>query len=97
LTDLESRLKPIELSEKQMKQFVGGYGPRRISIEKGVLYYQREGRPRYEMVPMGEDLFRFADLDYFRLTVERDKSGKIVKLIGLYDSGRTDENERDKG
>jgi hypothetical protein len=97
LTDLESRLKPVKLSEKQMKQYVGGYGPRRIIMESGVLYYQREGRPRYEMVPMGEDLFRFGDLEYFRLSFERNKSGKIVKLIGLYDSGRTDENERDKG
>jgi hypothetical protein len=48
-------------------------------------------------VPMGEDLFRFDELDYFRLTFERDKSGKVIKLIGMYDNGRTDENERDKG
>jgi hypothetical protein len=96
LTDLESRLHPVELSEKQMKQYVGGYGPRRIFIDNGVLYYQREDRPRYEMVPMGEDLFRFGDLDYFRLSFERNKSGKVVKLVGIYDDGRTDENERDK-
>ncbi|MEJ2721844.1 MAG: S41 family peptidase [bacterium] len=96
LTDLESRLNPIELPNKQMKQYVGGYGPRKIFIEDGVLYYQREDRPRYKMEPMGEDLFRVGDLDYFRITFERNDSGKIVKLIGLYDSGRTDENERDK-
>jgi hypothetical protein len=97
LTDLESRLNPIKLSKKQMKQYVGVYGPRRIFIEEGVLYYQRENRPRYEMMPMGEDLFRFNDLDYFRITFERNKSGKVVKLIGMYNSGRTDGNERDKG
>ena len=97
LADLESRLNPIALSDKQMKQYVGRYGPRRISMEAGVLYYKREDRPRFEMVPMGGDLFRFSDLEYFRLSFERDKSGKVVKLIGLYDNGRTDENERDKG
>jgi len=97
LTDLESKLNPIELSGKQMKAYVGRYGPRRIFIEDGVLYYQREDRPRYKMEPMGKDLFRVGDLDYFRLSFERDKSGKVVKVIGLYDSGRTDENERDKG
>jgi hypothetical protein len=97
LTDLESRLNPIKLPEKQMKQYVGVYGPRRIFIENGVLYYQREDRPRYEMVPIGEDLFRFDDLDYFRISFERNKSGKIVKLIGMYNDGHTDKNERDKG
>jgi hypothetical protein len=97
LSDLESRLNPIELPEKQLQQYAGSYGPRRIFLENGVLYYQRENRPRYVMVPMGEDLFRFDDLDYFRLTFERDKSGQVVKVIGLYNSGRTDENERDKG
>jgi C-terminal processing protease CtpA/Prc len=97
LTDLESRLNPIELPEKQMKQYVGVYGPRRIFTDGGVLYYQREDRPCYEMVPMGEDLFRFDELDYFRLAFERDKSGKVIKLIGMYDNGRTDENERGKG
>ncbi len=95
-TELESRLNPIKLSKTQMMQYVGIYGPRRIFIEDGVLYYQREDRPRYEMMPMGEDLFRFDDLDYFRITFERNKSGKVIKLIGMYSSGRTDENERDK-
>ena len=33
LTDLESKLNPVELSNKQMKQYVGQYGPRRIFIE----------------------------------------------------------------
>lgn len=97
LTDLESRLNPIKLSEKQMKQYVGDYGPRRIFMDGGVLYYQREDRPRYAMVPLGGDLFRFGDLEYFRVFFERDKSGKVVKLIGRYDNGRADENVRDKG
>ncbi len=97
LTDVESRLNPIELSKKQMMQYVGVYGPRRIFTEDGVLYYQRGDMPRYQMTPMGEDLFRIGDLDYFRITFERNKSGKVVKLIGMYDNGRTDEHDRDNG
>jgi hypothetical protein len=97
LTDLESKLNPIEMSEKQMKAYVGSYGPRHILIDDGVLYYQREDRPRHELVPIGEDLFRVGDLEYFRLSFERSESGEVVKVIGVYDNGRTDENERDKG
>ena len=97
LTDLESQLNPIELSKKQLNQYVGTYGPRRIFMDKGALYYQRDDRPRYEIQPMGDDLFRVGDLDYFRLTFERNNSGKVIKIIGLYDNGQTDEHERDKG
>ena len=43
---------------------------------------------------MGEDLFRVGDLTYFRLLFERDESGAIVRLAGLYESGRRDENEK---
>ena len=97
LDDLESQLNPMELAKKQMKQYIGSYGPRRIFIEDGVLYYQREDRPRLELKLMGEDLFRVGDLDYFRLSFERDEKGKVVGLIGLYSTGRRDGNKRDKG
>ena len=47
------------------------------------------------MIPMGDDRFMIADLDYFRIQFERDDSGKVVRLVGLYESGRSDANERD--
>lgn len=97
LTDLESRLHPIALTGRQLKQYVGSYGPRRVFIKDNVLYYQRENRDPYAMVPIAEDTFRFDDLDFFRVKFERDQSGKVCRLIGLYDDGRTDGNERDKG
>jgi len=94
LTDLESRLEPVEISQEQMAQYVGTYGPRRIFVEDGVLYYQREDRPRYELQPMGQDLFRVGDLDYFRVTFERDDEGAVVRITGLYDNGSTDAHVR---
>jgi hypothetical protein len=97
LADLESRLNPIKLSKKEMKQYIGAYGPRRIFIEDGALYYQRESRSPHKLVPMDKDLFRVGDLDYFRISFERNKSGKVAKIIGMYDNGRTDGHERDKG
>jgi len=97
LLDLDSRLNPILITEEQMKEFTGQYGPRRVFIENGALYYQREDRPQMELEPLGEDLFRVGDLDYFRAAFERDPQGGIVKFIGMYDNGRTDENERDGG
>jgi C-terminal processing protease CtpA/Prc len=97
LIDLESRVNPVELSKKQMKQYVGQYGPRRVLIDDGALYYQRGDRPRLKIEPMGEDLFRVGDLDSFRVKFERNESGKVVKIIGLYQDGRSDGHDRDKG
>jgi hypothetical protein len=96
LQDLDSRLHPMEISKKEMQEYVGSYGPRRIFFDNGTLYYQREDGPRYKLEPMEKDLFRVGDLEYFRITFERSGKGKITKIIGLYDDGRTDEHERNK-
>ena len=90
-----ARLNPVELGLAQMEAYVGAYGPRRIVLEDGVLWYQREDRPRYRLEPLGEDRFKVGDLDYFMLEFGRDGSGAIDRVIGRYDSGRTDENPRD--
>jgi hypothetical protein len=97
LLDVNSRLNPLQLSKKQLKEYVGSFGPRRVFIADDQLWYQREDRPRYKLEPLGEDIFRVGDLDYFRLSFGRDDKGKIVKVIGLYDNGRTDENPKDGG
>ena len=77
-----------------MKKYVGTYGPRRIFIDDGNLYYQREDRDRHKLEPMGDGVFRVGELDYFRLTFEKDDSGKVVRIVGNYDNGRTDGNDR---
>jgi hypothetical protein len=94
LRDVESQLKPVELPQDQLGEYVGTFGPRRFFLDDGALYYQRQNRPAYLLEPMGDDLFRVGGLDYFRLEFGRDDSGAIVKVIGLYDSGNEDENEK---
>jgi len=95
LLDVETRLNPVSISQKEMKKYVGRYGPRRIYIDGGNLYYQRDDRQPYKLELMGGDVFRVGDLDYFRLTFEKDQKGKVVKIVGLYDNGRRDENIKD--
>ena len=74
----------------------GQYGPRTITLENGALYYQREGRPKYRLIPMNEDTFMLDGLEYFRVQFNRDKSGTVTEIIGLYDDGHRDGNARDK-
>ena len=64
-------------------------------MEDGKLIYQRGEGPRMEMIPMNENTFWFTEIDYFRLEVITD-NGKAVALVGHYDNGRTDRNEKSK-
>ncbi|MDD5694244.1 MAG: S41 family peptidase [Bacteroidales bacterium] len=92
---LNVQLNPVILDTKLSERYTGTYGPRTITFENGSLYYQREGRPKYKMIPVNETLFMFDELDYFMLEiiVENEKG---VALVGHYDDGRTDRNERSK-
>jgi len=65
-------------------------------FKDGVLYYHRDNRPPYQMFCMGDDTFRFDKLDYFRVRFGRDKSGRIIKIVGVYSTGQTDQNKRDE-
>ena len=95
LLDLESQQSLLVLSLSELEQYVGNYGPRHVYLDGDDLYYRREDRPAFKLEPMGDDLFRVGSLDYFRLTFERDEGGRIVRIIGLYDTGSTDSHERD--
>jgi len=90
-------MNPFKIAPDLMNKYAGVYGPRTITVEDGKLYYQRVDRPKYEMIPMSENMFVFKNLDYFRLRVDADENGNIVSLTGLYDNGQTDVSPKNTG
>jgi hypothetical protein len=93
----EARLHPVTLEPAVLKSYAGSYGPRTLSFENGSLYYQREGRPKFKMIPMSDDTFMLDGLEGFRVKIEKDASGKVIGLIGLYEDGRTDKSPKSGG
>ena len=93
LMEADARLNPVTLDEASLQEFVGVYGERKILLEGGVLKYQREGQPVYELEPMTKDLFSFVDkaMFYVRIKFGRSQSGSVDKMILLYDTGQKDE------
>jgi hypothetical protein len=91
---LESELHPAVLDSQALKAYAGVYGPRTVTLENGALYYKREQRMKYPMVPVGKDMFMLKDLDFFRIQFKRDASGRINEFVGLYDDGTTDSNPK---
>jgi len=89
-------LNPVKIEEKNLKIYAGQYGPRKILFENGELYYQRENRPKYKLISMGDHWFMLDGLDYFRIQFVVDEKGKATELIGHYNSGPADSNKRGK-
>ncbi|HEX4963379.1 MAG TPA: S41 family peptidase [Thermoanaerobaculia bacterium] len=94
---LEDRRKPATLSAAELQAFAGTYGPRTINLEDGALWYQRGKGRKHRLLPVGQDRFLVGDLDDFRLRFERDPSGKVIRLVGLYFDGNEEANARDGG
>ncbi len=95
IASLNAKLNPVTVDNALLQKYAGSYGPRQVMLEDGVLYYQREGRPKFKMTPMTDDTFYFEDLPYFRLQFTTDEAGKVTGVTGLYDDGHTDANPRD--
>ena len=91
---LQATLAPFAVGDAALRAYVGSYGPRRITLAGGALFYQREGRPKFKMVPMADGLFVLPDADYFRVSFERDAKGRVVRIVGIYEDGRRDSNDR---
>jgi hypothetical protein len=49
------------------------------------------------MIPMSDDTFMLDGLEGFRVKIEKDASGKVIGLIGLYEDGRTDKSPKSGG
>ncbi|MBN2345839.1 MAG: S41 family peptidase [Candidatus Aminicenantes bacterium] len=95
LEGLKSGMNLVILPEELLKSYAGGYGPRKITFENGSLYYQREEGAKMRMIPMGEELFRFAEIDYFRLRIVK-ADGRVTGVEGRYNDGSVDFNPIDR-
>ena len=92
ITILKALLDPMVIDAATMQTYTGTYEDRVISFDSGSLYYQRDGRPKYPMIPLSTDVFGFRELDFFKLRFDRDSNGKITGLTGIYNDGHTDKS-----
>jgi CubicO group peptidase (beta-lactamase class C family) len=84
----------VSVSTSLLELYAGKYGPRRVRLKDGRLYYQREGNPEYPMIPLADDLFALEGLETFRLRFVQEGSALATEIIGIYINGGSDENLR---
>ena len=92
----EALANPLAVDPESLKQYAGTYGARVITLENGELYYQREGRPKFRLIPMAADKFALDGLDSFRIQFGRDGAGNITELVGMYAIGETDRSSKNR-
>jgi CubicO group peptidase (beta-lactamase class C family) len=92
---LQAEKNPVVLSAAEMERIAGKYGTRHIALRENRLYYRRDGRPEYRLIPLSRDTFALERYGQFRIRIVSDESGQVAKLVGLYIQGNTDESSRD--
>ncbi|MES1245750.1 MAG: hypothetical protein ABUT39_29355, partial [Acidobacteriota bacterium] len=71
--------KPVDLPGETLRRLAGSYGPRRVTLEGGSLHYQREGRPKYRLIPIGGTLFAVEGNGLIRVRFAED-GGRLAVL-----------------
>jgi hypothetical protein len=89
---LNAKIKPYQADVKKFKNYVGKFGPRSIFFENNALYYQRDGRPKFELSPLDENLF-YIEEQGIKVQMEM-KDNKIIAITILTEDGRSERNEK---
>jgi CubicO group peptidase (beta-lactamase class C family) len=88
---------PPDTSATQLQRFVGKYGPRSVRMEEGQLIYKREGRDtQTRLIRLTESIFELEGSTTARFQFHTDETGRVDKIIGIYQDGRRDETPRDQ-
>jgi hypothetical protein len=95
---MRARLNPSRPTAKQLALYAGDYGQSKVSLEKGVLFYQGtgprlEGPPPHRLIPLTETLFAVDGYCNFWLEFVLT-DGKVKAVARLYDDGRRETSPR---
>jgi CubicO group peptidase (beta-lactamase class C family) len=86
--------KTVDVPASLLEKYAGDYGPRKITLREGRLFYQREGRPEYRLKALNRSTFLLEGYLRFRLQFVTNSQGEVTSVSGLYIEGRTDMNKR---
>lgn len=81
----EAKLHPPKLAP--LKDFVGHYGLRDVTLKDGALYYRRGRAPAQKLVPLSPDQFGSDSAPDMRLQFTRNAKGKVESMTLLHAEG----------
>jgi hypothetical protein len=83
LSGYEADITPMVLDDEALSEYVGSYGNIEFILECGKLYEQWEDKTKLELVPMGNDQFKYREKkeEKFRVQFSRDEKGKVTEFF----------------
>jgi len=84
---------PVSLDSEQLGALAGTYGGIRIQLDEGHLYWQRDERSRYRLIPVTRDWFRLEG-GWAELEFNRDATGRVTGVVRKFRDGSSDTNSR---
>ncbi len=92
---LASAEKAYQPDSELLNDYVGQFGPRLIRSSGEGLIYSRQGASSDSLLlPLDKDVFTIEGVHWFRMRFNRDDSGRVASITGLYWDGRSDETMR---
>jgi len=87
---------PMTLDAATLAEYAGVYGARTFTVEDGKLFYQRAGRPKFELEAMSSMVMKGKWNTYFKIEFLRDPDGRVDQVKADYQDERTEISQRTK-
>jgi hypothetical protein len=85
---------PVTIDTLTLQRYAGTYGERVFTYENGKLFYQRKGKPKFELEPMSMTVMKGKGNDYFKIEFVQDNQGKSYKVNAYYQDDRIETSTR---
>jgi retinol-binding protein 3 len=85
---------PSTLDSLTLKSYAGVYGERTFTFENGKLFYQRTGRPKFELEAMSPTIMKGKGNTYFKIEFVKNNVGKVDKVNVYYQDNRLETSVR---
>jgi len=85
---------PIVLGPDILKKYAGIYGERAFTFENGKLFYQRRGKPKFELEAMTLSMMKGKGNDYFKIEFIENAQGAVNQVKAYYQDNRIETSFR---
>jgi len=85
---------PITIDSLTLKSYAGVYGERLFSFENGKLFYQRTGRPKFELEAMSPTIMKGKGNTYFKIEFLKNNLGIVDRVNAYYQDNRMETSIR---